>query len=111
MTQSNQTNQIVKHAKPMSEMTRSEKLAFKKDIMPILEAVNNLHEIMQVHTIETWKHLRKFKKQNFTLFEWTNWTDEELDNYDRKTGLIGKKGDVSCYVVSLDAAEYEEGKE
>jgi len=107
MNQSKQGNQIVTKPKAYKEMIPSEKLNFKREMNPLLEIMNNLSGIMQVHTLANWKQFRDFHKRGYMLFDWADWADEELENYDRKTLLIGKKEGVSCYMVSFDAGEYK----
>lgn len=87
------SNQLIKD-KRFDQLTRVERLEFNKKIKPILEAVDNLYEVMQVHCFDIWKLLRECGR-----YGWASWTDEELRNYNRETGLIGKKDGVFCYMV------------
>jgi hypothetical protein len=45
-----------------------------------------------VFSIDVWRHFR------IVGACWALWTDEELINHNKKTGLIGSKCGVDCYV-------------
>lgn len=62
----------------------------------------------QVHPISTWQTLR-----NNTDLCFAQWSDEQLSNYDKETGLIGNKCGVDCYVMSaqlLDILSFNPNK-
>jgi hypothetical protein len=47
-------------------------------------------------TIQSWKLLREYG------VDLAQWTDNELDNHDPETGLIGEKLGIMCYVQSFE---------
>ncbi len=61
----------------------------KFDEMPVPK-----YRYYNVFSIEQWKFAREY-----SLLPQANWTDEELNNYDKKTGLIGTKCSVECFVT------------
>jgi hypothetical protein len=48
------------------------------------------------NSIDTWKLFREQK------WSYAQWSDEELKNYDKETGLIGVKCGIECYVLFDD---------
>ena len=65
------------------------------------------------YSLEMWKEMRKEK------YFMAQWTDEEIENRDKDTGIIGIKNGVECYVtteiskelMNITIQNYELGKD
>lgn len=57
------------------------------------------------NSVEIWKLYRDQK------FCYANWTDKELENYDKDSGLIGVKCGIECYVLYDDPFSFRSLKQ